>query len=207
MSTAYTGVKVDISLEEEQIFRQEMQNVIPIQSAQANIQVKASQQNQLTKKLRRQALESQLEEETNPLSDNEYVELLHPYDELSFYRQGVQEGVLRKLRLGHYHLDAKLHIQHLSVQQARRQLYTFIQEGLQLELRTLLIVHGRGQHIQDRRALLKSYLAKWLTEIPQVLAFYSAQMHHGGTGATYVLLRKSRRQSEANRQIFNRGRL
>jgi hypothetical protein len=40
-----------------------------------------------------------------------------------------------------------------------------------------------------------------------VQAFHSAQPRHGGTGAVYVLLRKSERQKQLNRERFLKGRL
>jgi hypothetical protein len=40
-----------------------------------------------------------------------------------------------------------------------------------------------------------------------VQAFHSAQPQHGGTGAVYVLLRKSEEKKQENRERFLRGRV
>ncbi|TMO58770.1 Smr/MutS family protein, partial [Pseudoalteromonas aurantia] len=48
--------------------------------------------------------------------------------------------------------------------------------------------------------VLKSYTNKWLQEMPQVLAFHSALKCHGGSGSTYVLLRKSDEKKQENRE-------
>jgi hypothetical protein len=40
-----------------------------------------------------------------------------------------------------------------------------------------------------------------------VQAFHSAQVQHGGTGAVYVLLRKSEEKKRENRERFLKGRV
>ncbi len=55
----------------------------------------------------------------------------------------------------------------------------------------MLIVHGRGQAIDSPPNVLRSYLAKWLTQFLEVQAFVSAQPADGGLGATWVLLRRA----------------
>ena len=69
----------------------------------------------------------------------------------------------------------------------------------------MLILHGKGERNIHQQAKLKSYAAKWLKEIPQVMAYHSAQKHHGGTGALYVLLKKSERLKEKNRERLGRS--
>jgi DNA-nicking Smr family endonuclease len=56
----------------------------------------------------------------------------------------------------------------------------------------VLVVHGRGLH-SPGAPVLKHALPGWLAEPPlgqRVLAFASATPPHGGTGATFVLLRR-----------------
>ena len=43
-------------------------------------------------------------------------------------------------------------------------------------------------------------------ELEIVQAFHSAQPQHGGTGAAYVLIRKSEEQKRENREKFSKGR-
>ncbi|EXJ09223.1 Smr domain protein [Nitrincola nitratireducens] len=40
--------------------------------------------------------------------------------------------------------------------------------------------------------MIKSCVNDWLQQIPQVLAFTSAQPKDGGTGAVYVLLKRNK---------------
>jgi DNA-nicking Smr family endonuclease len=55
--------------------------------------------------------------------------------------------------------------------------------------------------------VLKGYVDHWLRELEAVQAFHSAQLSHGGTGAVYVLLRKSADQKRENRLKYRKGRV
>jgi DNA-nicking Smr family endonuclease len=70
------------------------------------------------------------------------------------------------------------------------------------ELRTVIILHGKGDRNPDKVATIKSHLAVWLPQIEEVLAFHSAQKQHGGTGAVYVMLKKGERSKQTNRERF-----
>ncbi len=63
--------------------------------------------------------------------------------------------------------------------------------GAEEGLRNVLIVHGKGRDDQSHANIIRSYLARWLEELPEVQAFCAALPHHGGSGACYVALRKS----------------
>lgn len=52
------------------------------------------------------------------------------------------------------------------------------------------IVHGKGQHNPDSIPVLKVMVYHFLKDEPRVLAFCSAKPNDGGTGATYVLMKK-----------------
>ena len=72
-----------------------------------------------------------------------------------------------------------------------------------------MIIHGKGQTSaeQDRCSILKGCTDHWLRELDIVQAFNSAQPQHGGTGAVYVLLRKSEEKKRENREKFSKGRV
>jgi DNA-nicking Smr family endonuclease len=48
--------------------------------------------------------------------------------------------------------------------------------------------------------MMKSYVTNWLTQINDVQCVHSAQQFHGGTGAVYVMLRKSNEKKLENRE-------
>lgn len=186
--------------EERMKFLEEMQGVRPIRKPdRADVRaVRAVTPGQLE---RQRAAVTDFSREENPLTAD-HVDLLAAQDVLCYRRPGVQHGVFRKLRLGQYQIEARLDLHRMTVEQARREVFAFVRDCLHYGLRSVLILHGKGQRNPDNIALLKSYLAKWLPELDAVMAFHSAQPHHGGTGAVYVMLRKNDQQKQRNRERF-----
>ncbi|KAF1367541.1 DNA-nicking Smr family endonuclease [Yokenella regensburgei] len=110
---------------------------------------------------------------------------------LEYKAEGVQNGVLEKLRQGKYSQQASLNLLRQPVEQCRQQLYAFIHHSSEAGLRNVLIVHGKGKADESHANIVRSYLARWLTELSDVQAFCATLPHHGGAGACYVALRKS----------------
>jgi DNA-nicking Smr family endonuclease len=82
--------------------------------------------------------------------------------------------------------------------------YQFITDCVQHDVRVALITHGKGEG-REQPAILKSCVAYWLPQMPEILAFHTALKQHGGLGATYVLLRKSdRKKQETRDKLMNR---
>lgn len=132
---------------------------------------------------------------------------LDPWYVLDFKRPGIQNGVFRKLKQGRYDSEARLDLHRMRVVQARVAVFEFIEQSIELGLRTVMIVHGRGEKKAEKEqsAILKGCVNHWLQELDAVQAFHSAQPQHGGTGAAYVLLRKSEQQKQVNRERFMRN--
>ena len=122
-----------------------------------------------------------------------------PFDEIAFKRDGVQTGVYRKLRLGRYPQEATLDLHRMTVREAREAVWRFVHDAQRAGLRSVIITHGRGDR-SETPGRLKSYVAHWLPTLSAVLAFHSAQRHHGGYGACYVLLRKNAEKRQDNRE-------
>ena len=131
----------------------------------------------------------------------EYAPPVAPYDIIGFVRPGVQHGVYGKLRRGRYHPEASLDLHRMTVAQARIEVWNFLQQAYADQLRTVMIMHGKSER-SPRGAVLKSFVAHWLKEVPEVLAYHSAQPTQGGAGALYVLLKKSEAARERNRQRY-----
>ncbi|MDN6318280.1 MAG: DNA endonuclease SmrA [Marinobacter sp.] len=142
--------------------------------------------------------------DSNPLT-SEMVDPLTAHDILSWQRPGIQHGVFRKLKLGQYPIEARLDLHRMTVEQARREVFQFITDCVRYGLRSVIILHGKGERNPDGVAQLKSHLAKWLPELSNVLAFHSAQKRHGDTGAVYVMVRKSDRDKQHNREMHGSG--
>ncbi|MEH0687727.1 DNA endonuclease SmrA [Vibrio cholerae] len=129
----------------------------------------------------------------------DHAPMLKPEDIIEYKRDGVQDGVFRKLRLGKYPLQARLDLHRKTLKQARDEVLTFLKQCMRMDIRTVLIIHGRGEK-SNPPAMMKSYLAKWLSQINDVQCVHSAQRFHGGTGAVYVMLRKSADKKQETRE-------
>lgn len=190
---------------DDKLFREELQGVAPL-AAQPRVALNRSPVSELAVAARRAAAVEELEAERNFLA-LDHVDMLDPYYPLDFKRPGVQHGVYRKLKQGKYPMDARLDLHRMTVETARNELFQFIRDALAYDLRNVLLVPGRGTHGTSPEAVLKSYVNKWLPEFEEVQAFCSAIPAHGGTGAVYVMLKKSEKRKQENRDRFNRGRV
>lgn len=185
--------------EDRDLFAREMAGVQPIRASN-RLLLKAKPERSPGQAHRREAAQRSSIPGENFLTTG-FVELVHPQAELSFMRPGIQHGVFRKLRQGAYPIDAILDLHQMTLEEARREVYAFIYQCMKHDVRSALISHGKGgRHPGRPAALLKSYLANWLPQFPEVMAFHSAQGFHGGTGAMYVLLRKSEKRKQRTRR-------
>ncbi|SDJ75632.1 DNA-nicking endonuclease, Smr domain [Ferrimonas sediminum] len=148
---------------------------------------------------RRKAAEACFGGEQDGVSDAAMT-LVDPDDPIGFARDGVQHGVYKNLRLGKYQIDARLDLHGHSVVEAKQTLLQFIKDCQRCEVRTALVLHGKGRQSSPVKGMLKSCVAHWLPQISEVLAFHSALKVHGGTGAVYLLLKKGERQKADNRE-------
>ena len=109
-------------------------------------------------------------------------------DELVFAREGVQNGVLRKLRRGQYRVQAEIDLHGLTVKEAKEELRAFLAHSLERRFRCVRVVHGKGLRSGHRGPVLKGAVSSVLRRVGPVLAYVSARQVDGGTGAVYVLL-------------------
>lgn len=108
---------------------------------------------------------------------------------LSFNRGGLQQNYLRKLRRGQLTLEATLDLHGLTVLEAENRLYQFLLDCQAQHKRYICIIHGKGANAKTHYPRLKNKVNNWLQQLPEVLAFHSAQPKDGGTGAVYVILK------------------
>ncbi len=126
------------------------------------------------------------------LSDQAEVESINPLDKLSHCPSGIQKRVFKKLRRGQYIIIDELDLHGLNVRQAKKLLLHFLETALQIEGSCVSIIHGKGHRSANREPIIKRQTNHWLKQHPRVLAFHSAQPKDGGTGAVYVLLRRTK---------------
>ncbi len=134
----------------------------------------------------------------------EAIDLLSPDDIVTYKNAGVQDGVFKKLRLGKYEIQARLDLHQKNLIQARNSVTEFVRVCIKLDIRSAIIIHGRGAQ-SDPPAVLKSYVSLWLPQFEDVLAIHSTQRHHGGAGSLYVLFKKSPANKIENREHQTKG--
>ena len=108
---------------------------------------------------------------------------------LEFIRPGVQRSLFKQLRTGKLGIEAHIDLHGMTRNAARLGLQQFLQQAQQQNKKIVCIVHGKGYHSEDGRPVLKAMVNKWLQDLPEVLAFCSAQPKDGGSGAVYALLK------------------
>jgi DNA-nicking Smr family endonuclease len=110
-------------------------------------------------------------------------------EEASFLRDGLSRQVLRKLRRGHWIVQAELDLHGLTRTEAHGAGAGFLREALRRARRCVRIVHGKGLGSKNREPVLKGKVRVWLAQRDEVLAFCQAPAAQGGSGAMLVLLK------------------
>jgi DNA-nicking Smr family endonuclease len=131
-----------------------------------------------------------LEEELFSLEDSYDLPAVKSDDFISYKQQSISDKILRKLRKGQYNVEATLDLHGMTAAKAKYAVDSFLQTCLQMELRVVHIIHGKGH--EGSAPVLKNKLNHWLRKTEQVLAFCSAQNKHGSRGAVYILLKKQK---------------
>lgn len=188
------------------LFLKEMQGVTPIQ-VKKKVDLVKGRMDKGTVNVRRLAAEKHAPVNVAGFSSMVEVPQVGPQDAVGYKRPGIQDGIFRKLRLGRYEVEARLDLHRLTLEQALNEIKRFIKECLSHDIRTVLVLPGKGDRGQLTPAVLKSHLVYWLKEIDDVQAYHTAQPQDGGTGAFYVLLRKSERLKQLARERIGKGEL
>ena len=189
-----------IEEEEKKLFREFVGDVEPLSQSGQRLKIPVDR-NSPALVTRRMAAVKVTDNEDNFLAGEEHVPRVKPLDTLSFKRDGVQHGVFRRLKQGHYTVELTLDLHRLSVVQSRKEVLAFVRDCVAHDIRCGSITHGKGEQREDP-ALLKSCVNYWLPQLSEVLAFHTAPRHSGGLGATFILFRKSADKKAANRRRF-----
>ena len=117
---------------------------------------------------------------------------------------GLKRRQADALRAGSIAIDARLDLHGFSRREAAGKVAAFLAQSAQRGLRCVLVITGQGRRdplagrrdpLTEARGVLRGEVERWLNETatrPLVLACVPAQHRHGGQGAFYVLLRRSR---------------
>jgi len=124
------------------------------------------------------------------LSDEFNADTLLDTDEtLSFSRNGIGPDVVRRLRRGHWVIQAQLDLHGLRRDEAREALADFLRSAMRRGLRCVRVIHGKGLGSVNKEPVLKNKVRNWLVQKDEVIAFCQARAADGGSGAVIVLLK------------------
>lgn len=180
---------------DQSLFAQEMKGVQPLKAKQRTFVDRLIASSDPGMQYRREKAEFSEQEQSSVLS-LVLKRNLSVDQWLSYKREGIQTAVFKNLRLGKYPIETTLNLFNKSPVQARDDLLIFIKDCQAANIRSVLMRFGRSKN----GVVIKSYLSQWLPMLEEVQAFHTAQMHHGGNGCVYVMLRKSEQQRLQNRE-------
>ena len=185
---------------ESSVFQEAMDGVAPLKEGERKAVPRPRAQPTVGQLRRRRdaVAERSDENDRNQLTLGE-IERVNPFDVLAWKKDGVQPRVFRRLAQGKYPIEATLDLHQRTLKEARDDVFRFISSSSRNGFRSVVIAHGRGDRSDDP-AKLKSYVAHWLMQLTDVIGFHSAPRRDGGTGATFVLIRKSPSKKEENRE-------
>ena len=115
-------------------------------------------------------------------------------EQLVYLRNGLAQQTLKKLRRGHWVIQAELDLHGHTTSEARESLVQFLNACLRQGARCVRIIHGKGLRSKNREPVLKTKVANWLIQRDEVLAFCQARQVDGGGGAVMVLLKAEARK-------------
>jgi DNA-nicking Smr family endonuclease len=128
---------------------------------------------------------------------NDYDEQITSASILAHGLESLSQQHRDRLTKGLLHIDARIDLHGLERFEAQDRLNKFIHHARGHANRTLLVIHGKGSK-HGETPILKQHLFLWLRQYPHVLAIHSAHPKHGGTGAIYVVLKKSELKKNLN---------
>jgi DNA-nicking Smr family endonuclease len=110
---------------------------------------------------------------------------------------GIDRRTLARLRRGDIALSGRLDLHGMTQAEAHAALDDFVDRGVRRGARLLLVITGKGS---GGDGVLRRMLPRWIQAGPhagRVLRLETAHARHGGEGAWYLYLRRSRGDAPA----------
>ena len=111
----------------------------------------------------------------------------------------IEKNKLRRIKNGKITIDGTMDLHGLSLKEAEVRLQQFVGESAQLRKRFLLIITGKGSNskpnIHGKTQTIKSEINNWLSDHfydDKIQYISKALDRHGGDGALYFFLKKSK---------------
>ncbi|MBW2709106.1 MAG: Smr/MutS family protein [Deltaproteobacteria bacterium] len=109
--------------------------------------------------------------------------------------RGLDPRLMQQLKDGFFPIQDHVDLHRLTQEAAEVRIRDFLMQSHGRGLRCVLIVHGKGLNSENHTPVLKKKMPVWLSRGPVrkiILAFSTARPYDGGTGAIYVLLKRSK---------------
>ncbi|GLQ04925.1 Smr/MutS family protein [Sneathiella chinensis] len=118
---------------------------------------------------------------------------------------GLDRNTSERLRRGRMIIEARVDLHGLTRKEAHVRLRSFLKNAHRSGKRCVLVITGKGSSEEKtddaffmgagRRGVLREEVPKWLAQPdlrPLILDYRAAQAKHGGAGALYILLKRTR---------------
>tara|TARA_Y100001960_G_C14694963_1_gene838511 strand:- start:710 stop:1309 length:600 start_codon:yes stop_codon:yes gene_type:complete len=191
-----------LTFDEHQLWENFSQNIEPLNFGDKDVFIITKSQKDLGKKKENGVLTksvpfSRLEKDKNKNKDynKSFISSPGQMDQKSY----------KKMRKGKLIPEAKLDLHGLTKAQAQPSLVDFVLSSFNKGKRLVLVITGKGNRGDEtsfslsERGVLRQLVPIWLRseQLSRViLKFESAHSRHGGSGATYVYLRKNRENTK-----------
>ncbi len=109
-------------------------------------------------------------------------------DVASYRRENLPARMFQRLKRGQYSVQDELDLHGATAARAELMLREFLLEARAHEHGCVRIIHGKGLQSDGGAPVLKNLVDRMLRQRNDVLAFHSAPLAQGGTGALLVLL-------------------
>ena len=109
--------------------------------------------------------------------------------------KGLDPRLMQQLKDGLFPIQDYVDLHRLTQEAAETRIRDFLLNSQGRGLRCVLIVHGKGLNSENHIPVLKKKVPLWLSRGPVkkfILAFSTSRPYDGGTGAIYVLLKRSK---------------
>jgi DNA-nicking Smr family endonuclease len=175
--------KTKDQLSDEQLFRQEMDGVVPLVTP-------LTTESKVPRNPNRKHRPATQPVDFNgyPLRETDDHSPVNAADASSHRKNGIQNRVIQKLKRGHFPVRDQLDLHHMTTDKARAVLLEFIRNAQRKSLGCVRVIHGKGLR-SENGPRLKVMTHQVLHDHPHVLAFIECKPADGGTGAVDVLLK------------------
>ena len=143
--------------DDDEFFLKEMQGIKKIKQVQKANLIQPHKTTEAQKLRQKAATQEKISADLNHLQ-HYAVERVQPHDELGYRCHGIQDNIFRRLRQGKNPVDARLDLHRMTIDKAREVVYSFLNDCVKYDLRTVLILPGKGDRNIEDPALLKSHL-------------------------------------------------